>query len=459
MNLSALLKKWLVDNALVLANASDDEFRNAAKSAISRGDLTAAKLEELGEDDAETYIRSIVADTLKGADPATVFGGARVKRPSERYSTTKSVGKHATTGQIVRDEHGKAVELPSELENAKAGALCKMLARKAGLPVELNEHEKGLVEECFNDDWCGEIGGEPQKSIPGGRVKALINDSTSGGADAVPIWWDNNLVTFSLLHSQLMPYVDTVEVSRGSSVEGASIGNPTVTWGTNEGTAVSTFDTAGLVAGVDTPIHRVTCAVEVGREWLSDTPSDAGRRLTENIGQSLLASIDNCIANGAGSQPEGLFNASGITDIGNPAAGAGGAWAVTDVEELLFSVPKQYREANLNPCYVMNDTTYSRIRGISVGAADARRVFGMQEEEYKLFGHRALIQNDIANNLAAFLCMKKYRLYRRQGFSVRWEFGGKELSLKNLGLLLAVGRFGGKIVDANAVAFGDNFQA
>lgn len=83
----------------------------------------------------------------------------------------------------------------------------------------------------------------------------------------------------------------------------------------------------------------------------------------------------------------------------------------------------------------------------------------MSHNDYKLLNWPYKIQNDIANNQIAFGALAKYRLYRRQGFEVRWVDGGKELARKNLILLIVRGRFGGKIVDGNAFAVMEDAQA
>src|SRR5262249_45384486 len=161
-------------------------------------------------------------------------------------------------------------------------------------------------------------------------------------------------------------------------------------------------------------IHPVSCCVEVGRDFLSDSAADVGRILLENIGQRMLSEIDRVICLGTGSnEPLGIFNAS-ITDIGNPAGGSGAVPQVDDYEALLFSVPKQYRQANLRPAFIANDVTYRRARGIPVGASDERRVFGMSHSDYMLLDHPFVINNTISNAYAAFGCLAKYRLYRRQ---------------------------------------------
>jgi HK97 family phage major capsid protein len=212
------------------------------------------------------------------------------------------------------------------------------------------------------------------------------------------------------------------------------------------------FDTSDLAAALDSTVFNVNCAVEVGLDFLSDSPADVGRRLTENIGQRMLAELDYVIPNGNGTtQPQGIFAASGVTSVPSTNGNAG-PWTVADYEALMFSVGKQYRNRALRPVFLANDTTYSRARGIAVGASDQRRVFGMDHQSYSLLEHPFKVQNDIPNTRAAFGALAKYRMYRRVGQSVKFETGGKELTRKNLGLLVVRGRYGGRVVDANAFA-------
>ena len=446
MKLSKELKTYLIEKGLAQKSWTEDQlFLNVAADALEDGTLSAEKFAEL---------------TGKKT-PEDIFGGARVKKPSERYSNTKSVAKHVRTGEPVRDEKGKQVETVSQLEYAKAGAFLKHRAARDGQPAVLDEHERELIAQMYESDkWVGKLGSDYQTGIDGTRVKALIDDATSGGQEVVPEWFDDAVIQYPLLHSEILPRVDLRDVPRASSVEAASVSNPTVTWNTNDGTAIGLFDTQSLVAEINTSIHPVTCAVEVGRDFLSDAAVDVGRVLVENIGQRMLEELDKVIAVGDGStQPEGILNASGITDIGNPAGGDGADPQVDDYETLMFSVGKQYRNAAMRPAFLASDVSYSRARGINVGATDARRVFGMEHNSYELFQYPYVINNSIANTQAAFGALAKYRLYRRQAQEVRFTSEGKELALKNLTLLVVRGRFGGKVVDANAFSFSDNWKA
>ncbi|MGE3314000.1 MAG: phage major capsid protein [Planctomycetaceae bacterium] len=381
----------------------------------------------------------------------------RIKRPSERYSTTKSVGRHARTGQPVRYQ-GRDVELLSQMETAKAGAFFKYLGSRSGINVNLTEHERSLLEEMIQkDSWCGKVGTEWQTGIQGDRVKALLNDATSGGREIAPEWFDDALVSYPLLHSEILPEVDLRDVPRSNSVEGAAVGNPSVTWGTAEGTAISLFNTNNLVSELNTAIHPVAVAIEVGNDFLSDAAVNVGDMLLTNIGQRMLQELDRVIVAGNGtSEPQGIVNASGIVDITaeNPTTGP---LTYDDALNLSFGIAKQYRAPGYRPGFIMTDTTYKRFLAIATGVTgDKRPLFGMNVKSYELVEYPVRIeQTGLDNNQILFGALKKYRLYRRHGVESRFTSEGQTLTLKNTSLLYVRGRFGGRVMDANAFAMTD----
>lgn len=444
MQLNEALKAWLRKHYSLDESASDELLKKKLADAVTSGDLTQEKLTELLK--------------TKSPSAADVFGGARVVSASESYATTKRVGKHVKTGLPVRNEFGREVETPSQLEMAKAGAWLKYRAARDGCSfVQLTDHERQLVGDIFeHDKFAGPINGDYQTGIAGAKVKALISDSSSGGQELNPIWFDEMIVTFPLLNGELLPQVTLVPVPRGASIEGASIGNPSVVWGTAEGTAVSVFDTTSLAAAIDTSIHPVTACVEFGRDLAADSPANVGQILMENIGQVMMKELDRVIVAGNGtSECEGIFEASSITTVG----WGGDAATVSDYEGLMFGVGKQYRLPTYRPAFFGNDVSYSRARGIPVSSADQRRVFGMDHSSYRLLEHPYKISNDLANTKIGYGALSKYRMYRRQATEARFESGGKELALKNLTLLVVRGRWGGRVVDANAFAITETAEA
>jgi HK97 family phage major capsid protein len=291
--------------------------------------------------------------------------------------------------------------------------------------------------------------------------KALIDDSTSGGLEAAPIVFDAAVITTPVLHGELFPLVSVVPLSRGRRVEGFSISNPTFTSGTAEGTAITLFTTDSMVSAFDTTIYNAVGAIEIGQDFEQDSPVNIGQLVTQLYGEKAKEWLDNQIANGDGTtEPEGLFNATGITDIGNPSGGANAAPQPDDYITLWGNVAKQFRPASdkMRCVFVGNDTSYRRARSIAVGAADERRVFGMNIGSYDIFEHPFKVQNDIANTVCGFFAMKYYRMYRRLGLNVRVETGGKELARANLTLIVVRMRWGGQLELGGAGSYSDNWQ-
>ena len=463
VKVTAALKSWLDRNGYRPKSGGHQQYIFAAASAMAEGDL-----------DGETYLSLVNPRTTKDTQTMTtkhitadeLYGQkssqrsyVRVKDAGERYCTTKSVGVHEKTGRpIVRDD-GEPLTNPSQYELAKTGALMKKFAQRQGIDVELTEHDKDLLEECFADDWCGTVGGEYSTKIAGGRIKTLLDDAISGGLEAIPIFFDRNLVAFPLLHSEILPYIDLVDVPRGRRIEGASVGNPTVQWGQAEGTGFAEFNTAALVAALDSTVFPVVCGITVGRDALEDSPAALGAIVQTNIGQALMSDLDQRVMSGNGAtQPEGITVAAGTTVVAKD-GGVGAAWTVTDLENLMFSVGKQYRLGAFNPAFISNDTTYGRSRGIAVGVADQRRVFGMDHGSYKALEWPYRIEQNITNPTLIFGCLRKYRLFRRLGARFEWSKEGRTLMLSNETLLVMRARYAGRVVDANAFALCTTGQA
>lgn len=391
---------------------------------------------------------------MEGDMTATTEPKIEVKKPSARFSTKRWEANHHKTGEPVFCQ-GKAVERPSEQDCAFIGVYAKRAAQKSGLiPGGLNEFETQLFNELAEDHAWVEDSGDNAMEIKGPRVKALLDDATSGGLEIAPIVFDEMLITFPLLFAELAPFVNQVVIPRGRRIEGASVGNPTVSWGTADAVEVSLFDTTSLVAALDTTVQNMAVAIEIGNDFMMDSPANVGSILTQNVAQRMAEELDKVVAIGNGStQPQGIFEATGISVITSE-NGTTGPPTVADYEALLFGVPKQYRQAgSASVRFVMNDVTYSRARGIAVGSGDQRRVFGMEtstHESYSLLGRPVSIQNDIANEKIAFGNLSRFRLYRRSGTGVKFSTEGKELMRKNLTLMVARQRCGGRVMDANA---------
>ena len=79
-----------------------------------------------------------------------------------------------------------------------------------------------------------------------------MDDNTSGGLEAVPIVFDDAVILTPVLTGELFPLVKLVNIPRGRRIEGFSVGNPTITSGTAEGSSISLFDTTSYIAAFDT---------------------------------------------------------------------------------------------------------------------------------------------------------------------------------------------------------------
>lgn len=504
------LKAYLVEHCGLKADATELEVKGAIGDAIIGGKLTTEKLAELTKADSSEMDQKVTKivdeamgkhfaslnDTLaklvgaKGSDGADAGakamnagiatqanGGSkpddvqvRVKSIAESFDRTRSNATWDKSTSAYTKAHmgGKscdtyvdglpyAMEMPSKLDKAIIGAWFRRAARQANKSwtnTPVSELDRKLIEyavhECkFTGDFAGkEYTGEENLSEL--HRKALLDDSTSGGLEIVPIEFDSALILQPLLNGELFPYVDVKQVSR-RRIEAGIVNNPTLIWGTGEGTAISLFDTDSFITAFDNSIYPVTGAMEMGEDFLSDSPTNIGDVIVKQYGEQFKQELDTVIANGNGtSQPEGVFNKSG-TSVITPAGGAGTDPQVGDYEGMIFGIGKQYldeagRGAGSRACFIGTQTSYSRARGIPVGSSDARRIFGMDEQSYSLFGFRYAINSSAGNAKIAFACLNRYRMYRRSGFEM--TFVGNtdwQLARENKKGLVVRARFGGAL--------------
>jgi len=449
----------------VIGDASDETLQNVygkkAAKLLATGELSADKFRELSGGKK-------MSATLS---PETLFDQGsriRVKDESEKYDETRYAVKHVKTGQPVVDPiHERECMSMSEGSKARAGVLLKFLANKAGVNCPLGEHERSLLDEvCVKQAWAGKVGDQFCDYIGGDlNIKALIDDAGSGGLEITPIEFDSDVITFPLLGGELFPMVDLKVVPRGRRIEGASIGTPTMSWGGGDDTAITVFNTAAIVNPIDTTIFTIDGAIEVGRDFLSDSPVNVGGTLTGLVGDRLRNELDNMIADGNGTtQPQGIFTAAGVGTVLAANAGAGPP-TLADYVGLLFGLAKQYRNRSNRVAFVTNDTTYQRSRQIAIDTAapttDQRPALAPLTtiNDYECLGWPHKIENNITNRRAAIVAMAKYRMYRRLGLEIRFETGGSYLATRNLALLVYRARFGGRLMDANACCKWTNGQS
>lgn len=425
-----------------------------------------------------------------GSDGASALSGylnpgPDVKAAHKQYSTDKrralykdytaSGRRHSLAGQeiSVTDQGGlvRGLDEPSDLEQAINGAYLKMVLTRGGtkpIPkMQMTDHDWELIfHAAENCKWAGVLGGEESaesasvynRKLHPHEQKQLIDDAISGGLEMAPIFFDDQVILTPLQFGELFPSVNLVNIARGRRIESATMANQTVAWGGGDDNLVALFNTAAFVAAFDTTIHVVDGAIEVGLDFMSDSPIDVASIIVQQYGNRLQEELDRVIAIGNGAtEPEGIMNAAGTTAV----AMGGAAPTIGQYEQLLFAVPKQFKRgfATNRILYAANETSYRRARAIAVGATDARRLFGMTHEDYMLFGHPYAIVTTMANTQIFFANMARYRMYRRMGMVIKQTTEGRTLTRSNLLLILMRARYGGQLEDGLAGAIVSTAQA
>lgn len=545
MNLTSALKDWLIVNCSVAEDATDEEFKQAAGTALAKGTLSVIKFTELSTEkevkqaveaankldallmtqtklvdlmtsrfeaedaaaaaqktanDARVAAEAAVTTDSKsiGTDDAQVvqptklaklvagIGGrpietqgdtvdVRVKAVVERYDDTKTTllypeqtkgeKPHPMAGKPVKDFSdvfsevggGRMLNVPTDRDKAVVGAYAKFLCEstitgsRSLAFMKMPEHDKELLLFAMNEMPWGGVGPNntdsrwadiANRKLTDLEQKALIDDSTSGGLEAAPIVFDDNVIQTPLLHGELFPLVNVVPLDRGRRVEGVSTGTVTGSWGGVDDTAISLFNTASYVSAFDTTIFRWEGAVRIGLDFLGDTPIDFGAHISAQYGERLLEDLDDVIATGNGTtQPEGIMNKSGATTIA-----FGGTTTIGNYESMRFGVAKPEHRSTVKASAVFcgTETSYQRVRAIPVGASDARRLGGMDYDSYSWMQRPYKINESLTNAQIFYAILARYRMYRRRGFSMRQSVEGDTLIRNNERLLVAMARYGGQ---------------
>lgn len=482
--LTPAVRRFAEKNLGVDSNASDATVATACGKYAKRGPKAKAKMAALCErDDSRDSDRNRRAERRSKGPERTLarskMGQVRVIPALERYdsSRTKAVMPETTgngiprknAGAAVFSESGRALSHPSERDKAVIGSVFKWMiaggSERRDIPraLRMTDHDKEIVKYALHElPWTGIIRGEGTEDQGAMKVenqkltdfqrKGLLDDSTSGGTEAVPVVFDDAVILTPLLFGELYPDVNVVPVSRGRKIDGFSMLNPTMTWGTAEGTAITPFDTTGFVSAFDTTIYPVVGTMEIGLDFEEDAPNDIGGIVAMKFGESLMVQLDTVIANGDGvAQPLGIANSPGILSVVAD-NGTGGPPTVSDYEAIMLGISKAYKKDGKKVVFIANETSYRRAVGIEVGATDQRRVFGMNQNAYNILGADYRVTNSLGNSTILAGILKNYRMYRRLGFTARIETAGNYLASRNIKLVVCRGRFGGKPELAGAFA-------
>lgn len=406
-------------------------------------------------------------DDTEAVDP-TKEGVVRVKGAWERYDTTKTAlvhpemtrrgAKNHRAGQPVQ-EFGRTHDTPSDRDKALAGAWAKLQIATAqrGGSVRMGfdalpEHDKELLcYLCEKGEWDDTENGKAKtrKGYPGG-IKQLIDEAGgSQGLEAVPIVFDDQIIETPLLYGELFPDVNVVPIDRGRRIEGVATGTVTGGWGGVDATNIALFVTTAYISAFDTTIYRWEGAIQIGLDFMSDSPIDFGAHVTRQYGERLLEDLDDVIATGNGTtQPDGIAD-SAATNVT-----FGGATNLGNYESLRFAVAKpEHSQAVRNTAvFIGTETSYVRARAIPVGGTDARRIFGQDYDSYSIMGRPFRINESLTNQQILYGILARYRMYRRRGLTVRTSTEGQTLIRLNEMLISVTARFGGQIERGAAFA-------
>jgi HK97 family phage major capsid protein len=411
----------------------------------------------------------------------------RLKSPVERYSQAKSEARWPSTCKHVDLRNvrvtepgegppgsGRPLDMPSQAEKAILGAYVKWCGNKSwsggDMPAKLRltQHDEDLLNYAIHElPWTGYVGGDEftgtevrheklaevfHKRVDG--IKALLDDSTSGGIQAAPVVIEDQLIIAPLLTGELFPYVTVRTLTRGRRIHAATMSRPTITSGTPEGTAIGLFDTTAFIGTFDMNVYTAVGAMEVGLDFEEDSPADIGGEVTALYGDAAKAWLDMVIALGDGTtQPLGILNTPALVSVGS-ANGPGGPLTVADAEGLMFGLTKAYRTArNGKNVFVGNDVSYRRFRNVPLGSAWANsRAMGSDYGSYEVLGYPFAVIPDAPNTWISFFNPAYYRMYRRLGFTLRTVTDGKTLALANTKLLIMRMRWSGQLEQGGAAA-------
>lgn len=494
----AILKKKLLPAKLKELTTETDDEQKARKAAaalnVGGKKKSAKKAEKAAKIDIDALVNEKVAEAVKAFGGGSVPEGrvspqsmlakgaksyVRVKSAFEQYSDTKTAavypqnvgfkgagGRHPMAG-LPAQLGTQQLFHPSDRDKAVSSAFFKWSLSQTSAAHEIpqrykmTDHDRDLINYAVNElPWTGFIGksrgaeiGVNRQKLDEFARKTLLDDSISGGIEATPVVFDDAIILLPVLYGELFPFVDLKTVAEGRRMKGAAMAQPAFTSGVAEGTQIQPYNTSAFISAFDTPIYPAVASMEIGLDFEEDSPVDVGGNVIEIFGLQSLKWLDRVVAVGDGvTEPQGFFNASGTTVV-NSDNGAGGPLTVSDFEGLMFGVAKEFRtEAGSMPVYVSNDQGYRSGRSIAVGPGDERRVFGMDHQGYRLLEAPYKVQNDIPNGWFGYINLRRYRMYRRLGLTVRIETAGRALALANTKLIVLRMRYGGQLTTGGAAA-------
>jgi HK97 family phage major capsid protein len=401
----------------------------------------------------------------------------RVKAHVERFSDDAPKLKHRKgllAGQVVVHNGQELYDL-SERKNAQFGAWFKFQ-----LGVHLSERDRDVVLHTIETEkfvGLSTLSTEARKltdseksyfkgllaspheaaqafqaahNALASKTSPILDETgTSGGAAAVPEFFNFAAALEPALTQQVSPFVDIIVVPRGSSARAFTIGQVSVTSGPTEVTAATVFNSDDLLNSIDAEFFPANCSIEYGNDWMSDAVPQMGMYLRERINTAFGVYFDRMIVAGNGTtEPLGILNASGTVLVPS-VNGVGGPLTYGDTINLFFGVPKAHREYydRSSHRFLMTDTTYGRIRNIATGVTgDDRLIHGSTLDDYALHGRSVGIpQSGLTNSQVICAQLRGYTWYQRQSVVFRQITEGRTLGLANKTLIMGRSRQGGRL--------------
>lgn len=467
-------KRLKAQAAAQVTETVDDNWEELVNNAKS---LAHKPANFVGDDGVDHPLKSY--DILKGGaggdkNPTNI----RVKAAVERWSDSTKAATwgskhfqpdHPMYGMPMTHE-GEELNLPSVRRKAMTAVWFKTdMAMDIGFEkVKLTEQDRDILmwtlhnEKFYVDDVkCDGQSPPPARKLTqaeihncamarlGYQKAPLISTSTSGGDQAVPQFFDVNLIILPVLGNQVGPYVNMVDVPRGIAAHTFTMSNPTFAYAP-EGSATTVFDATGFIAAHDTTFYRAAGVFQVGLNFLQDAIPTMFEEIENAYSRKAAEWVDRVVCSGNGTQePLGIFSDSSVTVV-SATTPTNGPWVIGDFINLFAGVPLSYKMMYKpeQMAYFGTETTYFRARSIATGVTgDTRLVFGMDIASYRLFNthYGVLAYSGAANDQVGFAQLGGYRLYRRQGLKFRRETAGITLLQSNTIAIGADMRFGGKL--------------
>lgn len=188
----------------------------------------------------------------------------------------------------------------------------------------------------------------------------LMEGSDSAGGYLVPAEFDERLIE-KLDAENVIRNLATVIQTSGERKINVAASEPAASWVEENGELVfsdATFDQVILDA------YKLSVAVKVSEELLSDNAYDLENFLTNAFGRAIANAEEEAFLTGDGnSKPTGIFHSAKGGEIGVTAA-SDKAVTADEVVDLIYKLKRPYRA---NASFIMADSTLAAIRKLKDG--------------------------------------------------------------------------------------------